>query len=199
MGTVVARDALARTLAERRAEGARAVFTNGCFDLLHVGHVRYLRRARALGNLLIVGVNSDDSARRLKGPGRPLVPEEERAEVLAALGCVDYVTIFDEDTASALVAALRPEVYAKGGDYAGAAAGAREAEYVLAPDVLRAVVAGDVAAQPRLAGLAARLPEAVVVAGYGGSLALIPYLPRHSTTALVERIARIADDAPGTP
>jgi len=96
----------------------RRVFTNGVFDILHVGHVRYLQAARALGDCLIVGLNGDASARALKGQQHPLVPQAERAEVLAALGCVDYVIIFDEPTAERLVEALRPEVYVKGGDYA---------------------------------------------------------------------------------
>lgn len=99
------------------AAGRRLVFTNGCFDLLHVGHVRYLRAARALGDALAVGLNGDGSVRALKGPGRPLTPEDERAEILAALACVDFVTIFPEPRATRLLAAVRPHVYAKGGDY----------------------------------------------------------------------------------
>lgn len=102
---------------EHAARGERVVATNGCFDLLHVGHVRYLAQARALGDALFVAVNSDRSARALKGPGRPLVPAAERAEILAALRCVEYVVIFDEDTAEDVMAALRPDVYVKGGDY----------------------------------------------------------------------------------
>ena len=93
------------------------VLANGCFDLLHVGHVRYLEGARALGDLLIVGVNSDAAVRRLKGPGRPLMPASERAEILAALRAVDHVVVFDEETADGLVALLRPAVHAKGTDY----------------------------------------------------------------------------------
>ena len=96
----------------------RVVLTNGHFDLLHVGHLRYLREAKALADILVVGLNSDASTRRLKGPGRPILPQEERAELLAALRCVDYVTIFEEDTAEELVQRLRPDVYVKGGDYA---------------------------------------------------------------------------------
>ena len=109
---------LLERLRPSRATGARLVLTNGCFELLHRGHVRYLTAAAGLGELLVVGLNSDASVRRLKEPGRPLVPEDERAEVLAAIGCVDYVTIFDAPTAEGLVEALRPEVYVKGGDYA---------------------------------------------------------------------------------
>lgn len=100
-----------------RQQGKRVVFTNGCFDLLHVGHIRYLRQARALGDCLIVGLNSDGSMRQLKGPERPLVPQEERAEILAALSAVDHVVIFEELTAERLVSLLRPDIYVKGGDY----------------------------------------------------------------------------------
>jgi D-beta-D-heptose 7-phosphate kinase/D-beta-D-heptose 1-phosphate adenosyltransferase len=103
----------------RRAQrrGERVVFTGGCFDLLHVGHVRSLEQARRLGDRLVVGVNSDASVRRLKGASRPLVPARQRAEVLAALECVDWVVIFPEATPRALIAALQPDVYAKGGDW----------------------------------------------------------------------------------
>lgn len=104
-------------LAERRRLLHRIVLTNGTFDLLHVGHVRSLQHARSLGDALVVGVNSDQSVRAYKGPKRPVVPEAERAEMLAALGCVDHVLIFDEPTAEALIRALRPEIYAKGPDY----------------------------------------------------------------------------------
>jgi len=100
-----------------KAEGKTLVLTNGHFDLLHVGHVRCLQQAKRLGDVLVVGLNSDASTRALKGAGRPLVPQEERAEVLAALECVDFVVIFEERTAERLVAALKPEVYVKGGDW----------------------------------------------------------------------------------
>lgn len=103
--------------ARLRGEGKRVVFTNGVFDILHVGHVRYLQAARALGDALLVGVNSDASVRRLKGPTRPLNPEDERAEVIAALSCVDGVCVFGEDTPHALIEAVRPNIHAKGGDY----------------------------------------------------------------------------------
>jgi rfaE bifunctional protein nucleotidyltransferase chain/domain len=105
----------AAALRERLQPGTRVVLTNGVFDLLHIGHLRYLRAARALGDLLIVGVNADSSVRK---PGRPLVPEAERAELVAALEPVDYVVIFSEPTASALVREVRPQVYTKGADYA---------------------------------------------------------------------------------
>ena len=100
-----------------RAAGARVVFTNGCFDILHAGHVRYLAAARALGDVLILGLNSDASVRRLKGETRPVNSAEDRAEVVGALASVDYVVIFGEDTAEDLIAKVRPAVYAKGGDY----------------------------------------------------------------------------------
>ena len=111
----------AAELSERRdslhAAGRRLAFTNGCFDLLHVGHVRYLQAARAEGDALAIGLNADASVRALKGPSRPLNPAEERAEVLAALACVDYVTIFEDPRATQLLAQVRPHVYVKGGDY----------------------------------------------------------------------------------
>ncbi len=100
-----------------RAEGRRIVFTNGCFDVLHRGHVAYLQQARRLGDVLIVGLNSDASVRRLKGPQRPVNPVADRVSVLSALSCVDHVTVFDEDTPLALIARVRPDVYVKGGDY----------------------------------------------------------------------------------
>ena len=97
--------------------GRRVVFTNGGFDLLHVGHVRSLRHARALGDHLVVAINSDESVRRAKGPQRPLFPQEERMEIVASLACVDTVFLFGEDTADAVIEALRPDVHAKGPDY----------------------------------------------------------------------------------
>lgn len=113
---VVSRDEAARQRELWRAEGESVVLTNGCFDLVHVGHVRYLAAARRFGRL-VVGLNSDASVRRLKGPTRPILPEAERAEVLAALRSVDLVTIFDEPTAVELLLALRPDIYIKGSDY----------------------------------------------------------------------------------
>ena len=102
---------------ELKRQGKRVVFTNGCFDLLHPGHTRYLAEARKLGDALIVAVNSDRSVRALKGPGRPLQPQAERAEILAALAAVDYVTIFDDPTPQAVIARLLPDVLVKGGDW----------------------------------------------------------------------------------
>ena len=112
------RCAARRAGAPPRAAGARIVFTNGCFDLLHPGHVRYLEAARALGDVLVVGLNDDASVRRLKGPGRPILPLAERAEVLAGLAAVDHVSPFAEDTPLALIEALAPDVLVKGADWA---------------------------------------------------------------------------------
>ena len=158
---------LEAALAWRRAQaeaGRSVALTNGHFDLLHVGHVRYLQAARALTDALVIGLNSDASTRARK-PGRPIVPQEERAELLAALGCVDAVVIFDDLTAEALVAALRPDIYVKGGDW------------------------------QRPGG--PRPPEAAVVAGYGGRVVYLPYVPDRSTTLIIQRIldlgVRIAD------
>jgi len=102
---------------EFAVQGRRLVFTNGCFDLLHVGHVRYLQAARALGDALLVAVNGDASVRALKGPTRPINSEDDRAEVLGALACVDYLTIFHDPRVTELLQTIRPQVYAKGGDY----------------------------------------------------------------------------------
>jgi len=109
----------AAALAERlRRDGKRVVFTNGVFDLLHPGHVRYLQHARTLGDALIVGVNSDRSVRANKGPSRPITPEAERAELLAALACVDAVAIFDEDTPAEIIKRIQPDILVKGADWA---------------------------------------------------------------------------------
>lgn len=161
---ILSREDLAVEVRRRQTAGERGVFTNGCFDLLHLGHVRYLQEARALGDFLILALNDDGGVQLLKGPGRPLVPEDERAEILAALTCVDYVTIFHEPTAGPLVALVQPAIYVKGGDYA-------DQEGSL-PDT-------------------SRLPEAKVVQEYGGVVRLIPYLPHHSTTELIEAIKQL--------
>lgn len=142
--------------------GQRLVLTNGVFDLLHIGHATYLQQARALGDVLVVGLNSDASTRALKGPTRPVVNQGERAALLTALRCVDYVTIFEERTAEALVSALQPDVYVKGGDYR--------------------IDSSSVQASGK------ELPEARIVAGYGGQVVLLPYLQGHSTSELIERI-----------
>lgn len=154
MGEVLSRADAAKRLEQARTDGRRVVFTNGCYDLLHVGHVRLLQAARAMGDLLVVGVNSDASVRRLdKGAERPLVGEAERAEVVAALGCVDYVIVFGEDTPAESILALRPHVHVKGGDYSSEA-----------------------------------LPEAAAVRQVGGEIRIVPLVPGHSTSNLVERM-----------
>ncbi len=115
---IVTKEQLVEQLKALRARGTRIVFTNGCFDLMHVGHTRYLQSARALGDLLVVGVNSDDSVRSLdKAPDRPIVNEAQRAEVVAALGCVDFVVVFSEPDPKALITAVQPDVLVKGGDW----------------------------------------------------------------------------------
>lgn len=140
--------------------GERLVLTNGVFDLLHAGHVAYLEQARALGERLVIALNSDASTAALKGPLRPIIAEADRAALLAALRAVDAVTIFVQPTAEAVVAALRPEVYVKGGDYC------------------------DPAGQPDFA----RLPEGRVVAAYGGQVVLLPFAEGHSSSAIIARI-----------
>lgn len=153
MGQILTWD---EALAERerlRADGRTLVFTNGHFDLLHVGHLDYLEKARALGDALFVGVNGDASSADLKGSGRPIVPAAERARLLAALVPVSAVIVFDATTADGLIDALRPDIYVKGGDYRD---------------------------KP--------LPERPTVEAYGGRVALIDYLPDHSTTALIRKI-----------
>ena len=117
MGSIVERAELPSVAARWRVEGETIILANGCFDLLHVGHVRYLQSAKALGGKLIVALNSDQSVRRLKGPGRPAMPEQERAEIVAALASVDAVVIFDEPDVRALIREIRPDVQVKGTDY----------------------------------------------------------------------------------
>jgi D-beta-D-heptose 7-phosphate kinase/D-beta-D-heptose 1-phosphate adenosyltransferase len=114
---VLSRQELTSALASDRLAGKRIVFTNGCFDLLHVGHITYLQEARSWGERLVIAVNSDASVRKLKGPQRPVISEQDRAAVLAALACVDYVVVFDEDTPLVLLDELRPDVLVKGGTY----------------------------------------------------------------------------------
>lgn len=111
------REKLKEKVGTLKRAGKKIVFTNGCFDLLHIGHVRYLEAARAEGDLLVVGVNSDRSVRRIKGPSRPIVPENERAEILASLACVDLVTIFDEPDPLVTISSLMPDVLVKGADW----------------------------------------------------------------------------------
>ena len=116
---IVSRARLRPVLARAQARGQRVVFTNGCFDLLHVGHLRSFEQARRFGDLLVVGVNRDARVRALKGAGRPIIPERQRAEMVAAFAAVDYVVLFAEDTPSALIRALRPDVICKGSEYRG--------------------------------------------------------------------------------
>jgi rfaE bifunctional protein nucleotidyltransferase chain/domain len=117
VGVVLTPTQLAARLSELRRTGSRIAFANGHFDLLHVGHLRYLQAARAVADVLVVAINGDASVTRLKGPGRPLVPAAERAELVAALAPVDFVVLFEEDSPAALLAALRPDVHCKGTDY----------------------------------------------------------------------------------
>lgn len=117
MGRLVTLDVLVSELAERRAAGKKVALANGVFDLLHVGHLRYLEGARELADVLVVALNSDLSAHALKGPGRPVVPQLERAELLCALRCVDYVTLFDTNDVRPIIRALKPDVHVKGTDY----------------------------------------------------------------------------------
>lgn len=117
MGQILGRDELALICDRLREEGRTIVTTNGCFDILHVGHLSVLTQSKDLGDVLVVGINSDDSVRRLKGPTRPINGDRDRAELLAALSCVDYVSIFPEDTPIELLRALRPNIHVKGGDY----------------------------------------------------------------------------------
>lgn len=176
MGRVMARASALAQCDAWREDGWRVVMTNGHFDLLHLGHVDYLERARNLGHALVVGVNSDASTRALKGPQRPLLPAVERAQILAALTSVDLVVIFEELTAESLVAALRPAVYVKGGDWDPAAGAAAPAT--------------GKAPQPRR-----EPPEAAIVSGYGGQVRYLPYLAGHSTRELIALI--VARFAPG--
>lgn len=136
-----------------KADGKTVVFTNGCFDILHVGHVRYLQAARELGDYLILGLNSDESVRRLKGSTRPINGQDDRAEVLSALSSIDYVVIFEEQTAERLVREIQPSIYVKGGDYH-----------------------------------IKDLPEATIVASYGGKTVLVPEVPGKSTSNIIKKM-----------
>lgn len=155
---VLPRKELAQRSRELRAEQKRLILTNGCFDVLHIGHVRYLQQARALGDVLIVGVNGDASVRQLKGAGRPVTPENERAEILAALAAVDFVVIFEEETAISLVAEVQPAIYVKGGDYSANP---------------------DSDCFPR---------EGHKVAEMGGRVVIVDHIPDSSTTSMLRRL-----------
>lgn len=115
---IVTRETLLALRAEWRRQGRVVVWTNGCFDVVHVGHIRNLHASAQQGDILVVGINSDASARRLKGPTRPVVPQDERADLIAALGCVDHVCVYDDDTADGILAQLQPEIFCKGAEYA---------------------------------------------------------------------------------
>lgn len=140
---IVARETLASLLEEHRRQGRRIVFTNGCFDILHAGHVRYLAQARRLGDVLVVALNTDRSVVAIKGPDRPVVGQEERAFVVAGLESVDYVTFFDDETPLSLIEALQPDILVKGGDW--------KADSVVGGDVVRSR-GGDVVVLPYLEG-----------------------------------------------
>lgn len=163
---IATRPELLELRATWKKTGQRVVFTNGCFDLLHIGHVQYLEKARALGDILVLGLNSDASVQQLKGPTRPLVGQAERAQVMQALRPIDYVVIFEELTAESIVADLQPDIYVKGGDYS-----ASESE--------------------NFKGNEKPLPEAKIVRAYGGQVELIQFLPGHSTTELIHKIVQL--------
>ena len=142
-------------MATWQQNGLEVVFTNGCFDLLHLGHLQYLEAARALGDRLVVGLNSSSSVSRLKGPERPVQDEQTRAALLASLGFVDLVVVFEEDTPAELIKTLRPDVLVKGGDYSP--------DQIVGADTVRAL---------------------------GGQVAVLPFLPGHSTTETIEKFRR---------
>ncbi len=152
---VLSREQIEAAAERAKTQGKKIVFTNGCFDLLHAGHLRVLREAKKLGDVLIVALNSDRSVREIKGPERPIVPEGERAELIAALEMVDYVTLFDEPDPISLLRALKPDVLVKGGDWGEAGVVGRE-----------------------------------LVEGWGGKVAVVPFLGGHSTTGVIEKIER---------
>jgi rfaE bifunctional protein nucleotidyltransferase chain/domain len=166
VGRVLPLDDLATYGEELRAAGKRVVFTNGHFDLLHVGHVRYLQAAQAFGDVLVVGVNDDAGTTARKGDGRPIMPATERAELIAALACVDVAAVFPGLTAAVPIALLKPDVYVKGGDYAVNDAEERQGK--------------------------TPLPEAPLVRSYGGIVRTVPLVPGRSTTEIVRHILRAA-------
>ena len=150
---IVGLKTLRKKISTLRQHGKTIAFTNGCFDILHFGHISYLEKARGEERILIVGVNSDASVRRIKGPQRPIVPQRERARVLAALACVDFVVIFNEDTPLKIIESLKPDILIKGADWKG-----------------KDVVGSD------------------VVKSYGGRVELVRYLPKFSSTNIIEMI-----------
>ena len=159
MGQVILFDQLEEIRDRLKSDKRQIVLTNGHFDLLHVGHLRYLKAARELGDVLVVGINDDATTTDRKGLRRPILPEADRAELVAALGCVDYAVVFSEPTADRLIETLRPDVYVKGGDYT---------TDTDAPGTL--------------------LPEAATVERIGGEVRILPLESGHSTSAIEERI-----------
>jgi len=159
---VQSRDQIKAAAARAKKEGKKIVFTNGCFDLLHIGHLRVLGEAKKLGDVLIVGLNSDRSVREIKGAGRPIVPGNERAELIAALEMVNYVTLFDESDPINLLRDLKPDVLVKGGDWGEAGVVGRE-----------------------------------LVEGWGGKVAVIPYLAEHSTSDIIKKVERTREKSHG--
>lgn len=164
MGRIVAEDALAAAVAADRAAGRTVAFANGCFDVLHVGHVRYLEGAAREADRLIVAVNDDAAVERLKGPGRPILPAADRAELVAALRVVDYVVVFPDATVARLLEHLRPDVHCKGTDYTTDS-----------------------------------VPERETVRAYGGRVAIVGDPKDHSTTDLLQKIRREAEDREQSP
>jgi rfaE bifunctional protein nucleotidyltransferase chain/domain len=164
MGQVIALAELAAYGVRQRADGQRIVFTNGHFDLLHIGHIRYLQAAQAQGDVLVVGVNDDASTAARKGTARPIIPAMERAETLAALACVDAAVVFAGMTADEPILLLKPDIYVKGGDYA------------LTPEEEH------IGKTP--------LPEAPIVRAYGGAVVTVALVPGRSTTDIVRAILR---------
>ena len=152
---VLSRGEIKAAAARAKTAGKKIVFTNGCFDLLHVGHLRVLNGAKKLGDILFVGLNSDRSVAKIKGAGRPILPESERTELIAALEMVDYVTLFDEPDPRNLLREVKPDVLVKGGDWSDDQVVGRE-----------------------------------LVEGWGGKVAVIPYLKGHSTTDIIKKIER---------
>jgi len=152
---ILDRDMLAARIADLREHGAKIVLANGCFDLFHVGHLRYLLGAADLADVLVVGINSDEQARNLKGEGRPHTSQDERAEIIAGLRCVDLVIIFDEPTVEELLLAIKPDFHAKGTDYT-----------------------------------TETVPERDIVRSYGGTVAIVGDPKDHSSTEIIERLAK---------
>jgi len=143
MNKILSRNDLRERVAQLKGEGKRIVFTNGCFDILHIGHVRYLEEAKGLGDILVLALNSDASVRSIKGPLRPVVPQDERAYIMASLEVVDYVTIFDEETPLTLIEEIAPDILVKGGDW--------PLEAIVGRDIVTAL-GGDVLSIPMLPG-----------------------------------------------